>query len=97
MCRIFAGQDPQRYAYETRSMRLNGLGTSVRLETAFWEVLDDIAAIEGLTTPAFVSKLHSEVLELREAPTNFTSLLRLACLVHLDRRGDRGASQIAAE
>jgi hypothetical protein len=32
MCHIFAGQDPGNYAYETRSVRLMGHATSVRLE-----------------------------------------------------------------
>ena len=37
MCRIFAGQDPGRYAPETRRLRLNGQSTSLRLEAAFWD------------------------------------------------------------
>ena len=58
MCRIFAGQDPERYELENRRMRLNGQSTSIRLEKSFWGILDDIAANEGISTPAFVSKLH---------------------------------------
>ena len=85
MCQIFAGQDPATYECETRSLRLNGQSTSIRLEQAFWSVLDDIAAAEGLSVPQFISKLHSEVLELHGEARNFTSLLRCACLVHLDR------------
>ena len=84
MCRMFAGQDPERYQLRTRSIRLNGQSTSIRLENAFWTMLDDIAASEGFTTPGFVSKLHAEVLELHGEPANFTSLLRCTCLVHLD-------------
>jgi predicted DNA-binding ribbon-helix-helix protein len=83
MCRIFAGQDPADYEPETRSLRLNGQSTSIRLERSFWDILDDIARGEGVSTPAFVSKLHSEVLELRGETRNFTSLLRCACLVRL--------------
>ena len=62
MCRIFAGQDPRRYAPETRRLRLNGQSTSLRLEAAFWEILDAIAAGQGMSTPAFISKVHDEVL-----------------------------------
>lgn len=94
MCQIFAGQDRDRYECETRSIRLNGQSTSIRLEHAFWQVLTDIAAAEGMTAPQFISKLHSEVLELHGEVRNFTSLLRCACLVHLDRPVAR---QIAAE
>ncbi len=85
MCQMFAGQDPATYEYETRSLRLNGQSTSIRLERAFWNVLTDIAEAEGLSTPRFFSRLHSEVLELHGEARNFTSLLRCACLVHLDR------------
>lgn len=84
MCRVFAGQDPERYASQTRRLRLNGQSTSIRLERAFWSVLDEIASREGVSTPNFLSTLHSEVLELRGEPSNFTSLLRCACLKFME-------------
>lgn len=95
MCQIFAGQDPARYESETRRLRLNGQSTSIRLENAFWEIIDEIALGEGFTTPAFVSKLHSELLELQGEPENFTSVLRCTCLIYQDLRhsaGDRAAA-----
>lgn len=98
MCQVFAGQDPARYQSITRRLRLNGQSTSIRLERAFWDIVDEIAANEGSTTPAFVSKLHSEVLEQRGEPENFTSLLRCACLIHMDARSAaRSAHALAAE
>ncbi|MFD1158205.1 ribbon-helix-helix domain-containing protein [Roseovarius aestuarii] len=97
MCQIFAGQDPERYALETRRMRLNGQSTSIRLEKSFWGIIDEIASSEDLTTPAFVSKLHSEVLELHGEPKNFTSLLRCTCLVHREANEASDTAQIAAE
>ncbi|WP_317055536.1 ribbon-helix-helix domain-containing protein [Roseovarius rhodophyticola] len=97
MCRMFAGQDPERYELETRSMRLNGQSTSIRLEKSFWRILDEIAANEDVTTPAFVSKLHGEVLELHGEPKNFTSLLRCTCLVWQDAQNAPKTDQIAAE
>lgn len=97
MCHVFASQAPNRYASETRRLRLNGQSTSFRLENAFWSILDDIAAGEGLSTPAFISKLHTEVLELHGEPENFTSLLRCACLAFLDRERGRRIASIAAE
>lgn len=97
MCQIFAGQDPSVYTCETRSLRLNGQSTSIRLEAAFWGILDNIAAAEGLTTPAFISKLHSEVLELHGEARNFTSLLRCACLQKLRLDGGLLTMPVAAE
>lgn len=96
MCRIFAGQDPSRYAPETRRLRLNGQSTSLRLEAAFWDILDTIAAGEGMSTPAFVSKLHDEVLLDRGEAPNFTSLLRCSCLIHLSE-GSAAPVAVAAE
>ncbi|CTQ59623.1 MAG: ribbon-helix-helix domain-containing protein [Roseibium album] len=84
MCQIFAGQDPERYASQTRSMRLNGQSTSIRLENTFWEIIDEIARRDNVSTPTFISTLHSEVLQLRGEPTNFTSLLRCACLKFIE-------------
>jgi predicted DNA-binding ribbon-helix-helix protein len=96
MCKIFASLDPSIYESETRSIRLNGQCTSVRLEAAFWDVLDAIAAREGFTTPSFLSKLHSEVLELHGEARNFTSLLRCICLQHLRRQAGAAAELRAA-
>lgn len=96
MCRIFAGQNPEDYEPVTRRMRLNGLSTSIRLERSFWAIIDTIAAREGVSTPAFVSKLHSEVLEFRGEVTNFTSLLRCACLIYT-RQQMRAPTLVAAE
>ena len=97
MCHVFAGQDPARYASETRRLRLNGQSTSIRLENAFWTILDRIAAAEGVTTPMFISALHSEVLQLRGEPENFTSLPRCACLKFIELAPTRRPSAIAAE
>ncbi len=83
MCQMFAGQNPARYEYVTRRLRLNGQSTSIRLERAFWGILDQMAAGEGTSTPAFLSKLHSEVLQQHGEASNFTSLLRCACTIHL--------------
>ena len=82
MCQIFAGQDPNRYESVTRRLRLNGQSTSIRLERAFWGIIDQMAESEGSTTPAFLSKLHSEVLQQHGEARNFTSLLRCACTIH---------------
>lgn len=86
MCQLFAGEDPAAYESQTRSMRLEGLSTSIRLERAFWTVLDEIARAEGHSTPQFVSTLHAEVMARHGEARNFTSLLRCACLKHLARR-----------
>ena len=83
MCQIFAGQAPANYENVTRSVRLAGHATSIRLEATFWEILDDLAARQGLTTPRFLSMLYDEVLEQRGEIANFASLLRVGCVLYL--------------
>ena len=87
MCQIFAGQDPDLYASKTRRLRLNGQSTSIRIENAFWTILDQMAHDEDMATPAFISRLHSEVLMIHGEAQNFTSLLRSACLIRLQQDG----------
>ena len=97
MCEIFSGQNPERYASTTRRLRLNGQSTSIRLENAFWETLDEIAAIDGVSTPSFISELHSEILIFTGEPQNFTSLLRCACLKFMQQNKELNQSSYAAE
>ena len=88
MCQIYAGQPPESYEPVTRRLRLNGHSTSIRLERQFWRILDRMAAREGVTTPAFVSRLHDEALELHGQADNFASLLRCACLIEASRNAE---------
>ena len=81
MCHLFASQPPSRYAFETRSIRLNGQSTSLRLEKVFWGILEGIAADEGMSVPRFISTLHQEILLLRGEVPNFTSHLRCICVI----------------
>jgi len=83
MCQIFAGQDPGNYRYITRSLRLAGHATSIRLEATFWDILDELAESQGMTTPRFLSTLYDEVLEQRGEIANFASLLRVGCVLYL--------------
>ena len=96
MCQVYAGQSPESYKPVTRRLRLNGHSTSIRLERSFWLILDEMAAQEGISTPAFVSRLHDEVLELRGEANSFASLLRCACLLRESQKASIKFS-IAAE
>jgi predicted DNA-binding ribbon-helix-helix protein len=96
MCRIFAGQPPEAYSYQTRSVRLGGHSTSIRLEAAFWSVLEEIAAAEDVSLAKFLTTLHDEVLEFRGEATNFTSLLRCACLTYVAQQRPRRDEALAS-
>jgi predicted DNA-binding ribbon-helix-helix protein len=98
MCRIFAQLDPHIYASETRSVRLGGHATSIRLENAFWTALEEIAAEQDVTLGRFLTTLYDEMLEMRGEVTNFASLLRCACLTYMGNvRGDPAARRTLVE
>lgn len=83
MSSLFSSIEPQGCASQTRSVRLGGHATSIRLEAMFWALLEDIASQQNVTLGRFLSKLHDETLTLLDEPHNFASLLRCACLTHL--------------
>lgn len=83
MCQIFVGADPALYQARSRSLRLHGVATSLRLENLFWVVLEDIAARDGLRMPALVARLHDELVAAGGDAANFTSFLRVSCLRYL--------------
>jgi predicted DNA-binding ribbon-helix-helix protein len=87
MCKVFAGQDPEGYRQINRSIRIAGHSTSIQLEKTFWDLLDEIAAGQGLTTPKFISKLYDEAIEINGEIPNFASMLRTTCALYL--RGHR--------
>lgn len=95
MCRLFVSQDPASYDAETRPMRLSGHATSIRLEAAFWDILETIAAAEGLALARFISVLHDEITARHGHVANFASFLRVTCLHYLANR-EAHASEIAS-
>ena len=86
MCQVLVNADPMLYESRTRSLRIRGVVTTVRMENLFWDVLHEIAQREKMTTSQFIVKLYDELLDLRgEPPANFTSFLRVCCLRYLSR------------
>ncbi|NPU11182.1 ribbon-helix-helix domain-containing protein [Bradyrhizobium sp. 83002] len=82
MCRLFAHQPQRDYESQTRSLRIGGHSTSIRLELAFWDTLEEIAAKEGMSLAKFVTTLYAEVLDHHGEVKNFASLLRCSCLIY---------------
>ncbi len=94
MCRLFKTQDPATYASETRPIRLHGHATSIRLESAFWDILEEISEREGMALARFCAVLHDEVVQQQGAVANFASFLRVTCLHYL-RHKDVYAVQLS--
>ena len=87
MCQLFAHQPQDDYEFQTRSLRIGGHGTSIRLEAAFWTALESLALHEHMSLSKFVTKLYDEVLQHHGEVRNFASLLRCCCLIHASRSG----------
>jgi predicted DNA-binding ribbon-helix-helix protein len=80
MCEIFISADPASYESRTRSVRLHGVVTSIRLEHLYWEVLEEIARRDGMTVVHLIEKLYDELVLARGGVGNFTSFLRVSAL-----------------
>lgn len=86
MCEIYVKADPMLYESRSRSLRIHGCVTRIRLENHFWDILAEIAASDGYTTNQLIAKLHDELLEYRGEIDNFSSFLRVSCLRYLTLR-----------
>jgi len=92
MCRILSSQPASSFAYQTRSVRLGGHATSIKLEAAFWDILEEIAVELNKPLGRFLTELHDEVMYIAGDTHNFTSLLRCACLTYVSEiRGRQNA------
>lgn len=94
MCCLFRAQDPATYAADTRAVRLHGHATSIRLEAAFWDILEEIAQKEQMSVARFIGVLHDEILGQQDEIGNLASFLRVTCLHYL-RNQDLHARQVA--
>lgn len=87
MCHLFAHQPQRNYETQTRSLRIGGHCTSIRLENSFWDTLEEIAAKEGIGLAKLLTSLHDEVLNHSGNLKNFTALLRCSCLIYRSKMG----------
>ena len=85
MCKFLGDKDAEAFRPISRSIRIRGHSTSLRLEACFWRALDEFARGQGLTTPKLIESLHNEASEMLHtadaAGINLASILRTACLL----------------
>ncbi len=86
MCEYFVNADPILYESRTRTVRIRGISTSIRMENFVWDILAKMASEEGITTNALIVQFHDEILRHRGDVQNFTSFLRVTCLRFLSRQ-----------
>ncbi len=79
MCQLFIGADSQLWQSYTRSLRIDGVVSSVRLEQFFWSSLEEIAFRDDMTVNSLITKLYFESIDEGHDLGNFTSFLRVCC------------------
>lgn len=65
-----------------RSIRLHGHSTTIRLERAFWAVLEELAEEEGITVTALITRIQDHCLITNQK--NLASCLRVVCLKYIN-------------
>lgn len=91
MCELYIKADPILYESRSRSLRIHGVITTLRLENQFWDILSEIAEADGMTTNQLVAKLYEEVMDYRGEVVNFASFLRVSCTRYLSQRSDQAS------
>ncbi|WP_273724900.1 ribbon-helix-helix domain-containing protein [Brucella gallinifaecis] len=79
MCRLFIGADTELWQSVTRSLRIDGVVTSVRLENFFWSALEEIAERDEMSVSRLLGKLYEESRTEGHDLDNFASFLRVCC------------------
>jgi predicted DNA-binding ribbon-helix-helix protein len=68
---------------QSRSVRLNGLATCLRLEGVYWNILSEIASCNSCSINAVLSYVDREVHLRYGGVKNFSGLIRVVCVTHL--------------
>ena len=86
MCEFFVKADPISYEQRSRTIRIHGVLTSIRLENMVWDTLAEMAEEEGCTTNALIVQFHDEIMAHRGEVPNFASFLRVTGMRYLRRK-----------
>jgi len=79
MCRLFINANSALWKSQTKSLRIDGVSTSIRIENFFWSTLEEIATRDRMTVNQLITKLYFEAIDAEHDLGNFTSFLRVCC------------------
>ncbi|MEX3773488.1 ribbon-helix-helix domain-containing protein [Pseudomonas sp. MYb118] len=74
----------------SRSVRLNGFATCLRLEQVYWDILGEMAKTNCCSVSALLSHVDRQVHLRHGGVKNFSGLVRVVCVVH-SRNEERGS------
>ena len=67
---------------EKRGFRIHGHSTTIRLEAAYWSVIEEMARDENMTISQLVETIHDTCLVANDK--NLASCLRVICLKYIN-------------
>jgi predicted DNA-binding ribbon-helix-helix protein len=88
MCQLFINADSTLWTSRTKSLRIQGVVTSIRLEVFFWDILEELSFRDQMTVNQAITKLYLESLDADHDIGNFTSFLRVCCSRYLSLIAD---------
>lgn len=93
MCQLFISADDSLWSSKTKSLRIQGVVTSIRLEVFFWDILAELSFRDQMTVNQLITKLYLESLDADHDIGNFTSFLRVCCSRYLSLIADGDLSR----
>lgn len=93
MCQLFISADDSLWSSKTKSLRIQGVVTSIRLEVFFWGILEELSFRDQMTVNQLITKLYLESLDADHDIGNFTSFLRVCCSRYLSLIADGDLSR----
>ncbi|MCY0108515.1 MULTISPECIES: ribbon-helix-helix domain-containing protein [Pseudomonas] len=66
----------------SRSVRLNGYATCLRLEQVYWNILGQMAADNRCSVSSLLSRVDREVQLRHGGVKNFSALVRVVCVMN---------------
>jgi len=93
MCQLFISADDSLWSSKTKSLRIQGVVTSIRLEVFFWDILEELSFRDQMTVNQLITKLYLESLDADHDIGNFTSFLRVCCSLYLSLIADGDLSR----
>jgi len=93
MCQLFINANSRLWSCKTKSLRIEGVVTSIRLEVFFWDILEELSFRDQMTVNQAITKLYLESLDADHDISNFTSFLRVCCSRYLSLIADGDLSR----
>jgi len=93
MCQLFISADDSLWSSKTKSLRIQGVVTSIRLEVFFWDILEELSFRDQMTVNQLITRLYLESLDADHDIGNFTSFLRVCCSRYLSLIADGDLSR----